>query len=108
MKLSDLKNTGHWPTLLAAFLYFDFSFMVWAVLGPLGPQIGETLRLSPEQKGLMVALPITAFITNTVRPGQVFIPMHYSAANALTFPAFDPYSRQPAYKACAVSVAGTR
>ena len=58
MKLSDLKNSGHWPTLLTAFLYFDFSFMVWTVLGPLGVQIGETLRLSSEQKGLMVAMPI--------------------------------------------------
>jgi formylmethanofuran dehydrogenase subunit D len=46
----------------------------------------------------------TVFITNTVQAGQLFIPMHYSAANELTFPAFDPYSRQPAYKACAVSV----
>jgi MFS transporter, NNP family, nitrate/nitrite transporter len=34
--------------------------MVWTVLGPLGAQIGETLKLSPEQKGLMVALPILA------------------------------------------------
>jgi len=32
--------------------------MVWTVLGPLGAQIGETLKLSPEQKGLMVAVPI--------------------------------------------------
>ena len=60
MKLSDLKNAGHWPTLLAAFLYFDFSFMVWTVLGPLGAQIGETLGLSAGQKGLMVAVPILA------------------------------------------------
>jgi NNP family nitrate/nitrite transporter-like MFS transporter len=60
MKLSDLKTSGHWPTLLAAFLYFDFSFMVWTVLGPLGAQIGESLNLSAEQKGLMVALPILA------------------------------------------------
>jgi MFS transporter, NNP family, nitrate/nitrite transporter len=60
MRLSELKNTGHWPTLLSAFLYFDFSFMVWTVLGPLGAQIGETLNLSPGQKGLMVALPILA------------------------------------------------
>jgi hypothetical protein len=22
-------NTGHWPTLIDAFFYFDFSFMVW-------------------------------------------------------------------------------
>ena len=58
MKLSDLKSSGHWPTLLTAFLYFDFSFMVWTVLGPLGAQIGESLHLSPQQKGLMVALPI--------------------------------------------------
>jgi MFS transporter, NNP family, nitrate/nitrite transporter len=34
--------------------------MVWTVLGPLGAQIGETLNLSPGQKGLMVALPILA------------------------------------------------
>jgi NNP family nitrate/nitrite transporter-like MFS transporter len=58
MKISDLKNSGHWPTLLTAFLYFDFSFMVWTLLGPLGVQIGETLHLSPQQKGLMVAVPI--------------------------------------------------
>jgi len=58
LKLSDLKSSGHWPTLLTAFLYFDFSFMVWTVLGPLGAQIGESLHLSPEQKGLMVAVPI--------------------------------------------------
>jgi nitrate/nitrite transporter NarK len=60
MKLSDLKNADHWPTLLAACLYSDFSFMVWTVLGPLGARIGETLGLSAGQKGLMVALPIQA------------------------------------------------
>jgi NNP family nitrate/nitrite transporter-like MFS transporter len=60
MKLSELKRSGHWPTLLSAFLYFDFSFMVWTVLGPLGVQIGESLKLSAEQKGLMVAVPIMA------------------------------------------------
>ncbi len=32
------------------------------------------------------------------------MPMHYPEANRLTFPAFDPYSRQPSYKACAVAV----
>lgn len=58
MKFSELKNSGHWPTLFTSFLYFDFSFMVWTMLGPLGAQIGETLHLSPEQKGLMVAMPI--------------------------------------------------
>lgn len=45
-----------------------------------------------------------AFITNSVRPGEVFMPMHYDTMNRLTFSAFDPYSRQPAYKACAVKI----
>src|ERR1700675_3363069 len=58
LKLSELKSSGHWPTLLTSFLYFDFSFMVWTVLGPLGAQLGEALHLGPEQKGFMVAVPI--------------------------------------------------
>jgi MFS transporter, NNP family, nitrate/nitrite transporter len=58
MNLRQIKSAGHWPTLLTAFLYFDVSFMVWTLLGPLGAQIGETLGLSAQQKGLMVALPI--------------------------------------------------
>jgi len=36
MNFSELRKTGHWPTLLAAFLYFDVSFMIWTLLGPLG------------------------------------------------------------------------
>lgn len=58
MKLSELKSSGHWPTLLTAFLYFDFSFLAWTLLGPLGAQIGEALHLTTQQKGLMVAVPI--------------------------------------------------
>jgi assimilatory nitrate reductase catalytic subunit len=45
-----------------------------------------------------------AFVTPTVQPGQLFIPMHYDTTNLLTHSAFDPYSHQPAYKACAVSL----
>ena len=59
MNTSFLKS-GHWPTLLAAFLYFDLSFMVWVMLGPLGVQIARDLALSAAQKGLMVATPILA------------------------------------------------
>lgn len=47
---------------------------------------------------------VRAYLTHTVRPGHVFIPMHYAVTNELTFPAFDPHSRQPAYKGCAVDV----
>jgi MFS transporter, NNP family, nitrate/nitrite transporter len=59
MKTSFWK-AGHPPTLLAAFLYFDLSFMVWVVLGPLGVQIANDLGLNAAQKGLMVATPVLA------------------------------------------------
>jgi NNP family nitrate/nitrite transporter-like MFS transporter len=51
-------KAGHTPTLFAAFLYFDLSFMVWYILGPLAVQIANDLGLSAQQRGLMVATPI--------------------------------------------------
>jgi assimilatory nitrate reductase catalytic subunit len=44
----------------------------------------------------------TAFVTATVASGQLFIPMHYDVTNQLTRADFDPHSRQPSYKHCAV------
>ncbi len=59
-KWSQLKQAGHFPTLVTAFLYFDFSFMVWTLLGVLGAQIAapESLNLSAQQKYFMVSVPI--------------------------------------------------
>jgi anaerobic selenocysteine-containing dehydrogenase len=45
-----------------------------------------------------------AQVTPTVAAGQVFLPMHHPQVNALTFPSFDPHSRQPSYKYAAVEV----
>ena len=56
----DFWKAGHAPTLLSAFLYFDLSFMVWVMLGPLGVQIARDLALDDAQKGMMVALPVLA------------------------------------------------
>jgi len=53
-------RAGHLPSLISAFLYFDFSFMVWVLLGPLGVQIEQELGLNPARKGLMVATPVLA------------------------------------------------
>lgn len=53
-------KAGHTPTLLSAFFYFDMSFMVWVMLGPLGVQIAKDLQLDPGTKGLMVAVPLLA------------------------------------------------
>ncbi|HEY6337519.1 MAG TPA: molybdopterin-dependent oxidoreductase [Candidatus Sulfotelmatobacter sp.] len=45
-------------------------------------------------------------ITEIVAPGQVFMPFHFAESNAnqVTQSAFDPISREPNYKQCAVCV----
>jgi anaerobic selenocysteine-containing dehydrogenase len=53
------------------------------------------------RRGRLKARP---FVTPTVPVGQLFIPMHDASTNRLTDPIFDPESRQPAYKACAVRI----
>ncbi|WYP28076.1 nitrate/nitrite transporter [Alkalihalobacillus sp. FSL W8-0930] len=58
MKLSDLKKSGHAPSLFSAFLYFDVSFMIWVMLGALGVYITNDFGLSASQLGLIVAIPI--------------------------------------------------
>ncbi|HEV2445384.1 MAG TPA: nitrate/nitrite transporter [Candidatus Sulfopaludibacter sp.] len=58
MSIREFRKAGHTPTLAAAFLYFDVSFMVWVILGPLGPFIGESLKLSATQKGFLTAVPL--------------------------------------------------
>ncbi|PKO83272.1 MAG: MFS transporter [Betaproteobacteria bacterium HGW-Betaproteobacteria-11] len=60
MDKKSFLQSGHMPTLLAAFLYFDLAFMVWVILGPLAVQISADLQLTHAQKGLMVALPVLA------------------------------------------------
>ena len=60
MQKSSFWKAGHTPTLLAAFFYFDLSFMVWVILGPLGVQISKDLGLTAAQKGLVVATPLLA------------------------------------------------
>ena len=52
------ETYGHRPTVLAAFLHFDLSFMIWVLLGALGVSIAEGLGLNAAQKGLMVAIPL--------------------------------------------------
>ncbi|BBH12153.1 nitrate/nitrite transporter [Chromobacterium haemolyticum] len=53
-------HSGHKPTLLSTFLYFDLSFMVWYLLGPLQVPIAAALGLDTRERALMVATPILA------------------------------------------------
>jgi assimilatory nitrate reductase catalytic subunit len=74
----------------------------------INPRDASRLRIRPQQmvevRSRRGRLTARAFVTGTVQPGHFFIPMHYEETNRLTHPTFDPYSRQPSYKACAVAV----
>lgn len=67
----------------------------------LGLNNGDTASVR-SRRGRMV---VKVYIAPTVQRGQVFIPMHYPEVNQLTHSSFDPHSRQPNYKACAVVIA---
>lgn len=58
MKKTSFFDIGHFPTLLGSFLYFDVSFMIWVLLGPLAPFLAEQMKLSGTEKGLLTAIPL--------------------------------------------------
>lgn len=66
----------------------------------LGIRDGEPIEVSSRRGTVRMR----AVVTASVQPGQVFAPMHYECVNQLTKAVFDPYSRQPSYKACSVKV----
>lgn len=61
--LNRLKGQGNAATLFAAFFYFDFSFMIWTMLGPLSSEIADTLSnngflMTPSEEATLLAVPI--------------------------------------------------
>jgi assimilatory nitrate reductase catalytic subunit len=72
------------------------------------PVDARALSIKPEQMVMVesqrASVLARAVVSHCVAPGQVFMPMHFASLNRLTFAAFDPHSRQPAYKACAVRI----
>jgi assimilatory nitrate reductase catalytic subunit len=77
----------------------------------MNPRDAQSLRLKPHdrvdvisRRGRVTAVELR--VTEIVAPGQVFMPFHFAERNAnqLTLSAFDPISREPNYKQCAVRV----
>src|SRR5882724_3594782 len=71
MHLREFLKAGHFPSLLCAFLYFDISFMIWVLMGPLanrilldvmpkleGESAGDYVTRTAWWKGLMLGVPI--------------------------------------------------
>jgi MFS transporter, NNP family, nitrate/nitrite transporter len=55
---SAFLKAGHTPTLIAALLYFDVSFMAWVLLGPMAPFLRDAFGLTATQTGLITAIPL--------------------------------------------------
>ena len=77
----------------------------------MNPRDARTMRLKPSdtvdvvsRRGRVSCLQLR--LTETVAPGQVFVPFHWAEfnANQVTQAMFDPISREPNYKQCAVRV----
>lgn len=58
-----IKGEGDPSTLIASFLYFDFSFMIWTMLGPLATEISDSIAdngfiMTASENATMLAVPI--------------------------------------------------
>lgn len=110
-----LLNTGrtveHWHTRTKTGeipLLNRLSPEAWVEMNPrdarrLKLQQGDYVRVESRRGSIEH---VVLRITETVAPGQIFIPFHYAEANAnnLTVNACDPISREPNYKQAAVRV----
>ena len=77
----------------------------------MNPRDARALRLKPQDRVDIVSRRgrvsgVELRVTETIAPGQLFVPFHYVEANAnqVTQSAFDPFSREPNYKQSAVRI----
>jgi assimilatory nitrate reductase catalytic subunit len=77
----------------------------------MNPRDAQSLGLKPHDRVDVISArgrvrSVELRVTEIIAPGQVFMPFHYAEANAnqVTQSAFDPISREPNYKQCAVRI----
>jgi assimilatory nitrate reductase catalytic subunit len=80
----------------------------------MNPRDARALRLKPQDRVDVISRRgrvgnVELRVTETIAPGQIFVPFHYAESNAnqMTQSAFDPISREPNYKQSAVRVEKT-
>jgi assimilatory nitrate reductase catalytic subunit len=81
----------------------------------INPQIARRYGLGPHDRASLVSARgrvdgLLVRISETIGPEQVFVPFHFAeqCINKVTLPAFDPKSREPNYKQCAVRLERSR
>ncbi len=111
MVLNTGRTVEHWHTRTKTGrvpILEHFSSGPWVEMNP---RDARALRLKSSDRVDVVSRRgrirnLDLRITETIGPGQVFLPFHWAEfnANQVTQSAFDPISREPNYKQCAVRV----
>ena len=110
-----ILNTGrtveHWHTRTKTGnvpLLQTMSPRAWLEMNPmdadrLGLRSHDTVKIASRRSTVEG---VELRVTGIIGPGQVFMPFHFAETNAnlVTIDAFDPLSRQPNFKQCAVRV----
>ena len=110
-----ILNTGrtveHWHTRTktgAVAMLHNMTPNAWLEMNPVD---AEALRLRAHDKVTIISRRsqvsgVELRITGIVAPGQVFMPFHFheSNSNLVTLGEFDPISREPNFKQCAVRI----
>jgi anaerobic selenocysteine-containing dehydrogenase len=110
-----ILNTGrtveHWHTRTKTAQVDMLNKMVPNAWLEMNPVDAERLKLNPHDRVTVVSRRskvsnLELRITGIVAPGQVFMPFHFSEnnSNLVTLGAFDPISREPNFKQCAVRI----
>ena len=107
--LNSGRTVEHWHTRTKTGrvnLLESLAPEAWVEINPadaheLKIRTGDSVRLASPRGEIER---VTARVTEIVRAGEVFMPFHYdeACANRLTNDEFDPISREPNYKQCAV------
>ncbi len=109
--LSTGRTVEHWHTRTKTSEVEMLEAMVPNAWLEMNPRDAHRLHLRPHdrvticsRRGEVPGLELR--ITGIIAPGQVFMPFHFSETNSniVTLGAFDPISREPNFKQCAVRV----
>jgi len=95
-------QTRTWHSDVLRKLYPEFPYV------EINPVDANALGIEPhrmvEIRSRRGSVRVQAIVLGSLQKGQVFMPMHYPETNQLTLDTFDPHSKEPNYKACAVKI----
>jgi anaerobic selenocysteine-containing dehydrogenase len=113
-----ILNTGrtveHWHTRTKTGAVAALQTLAPRAWLEMNPRDAKRLRLKPHDRVSVISPRnrvdgVELRVTEVVAPGQVFMPFHFveTNSNLVTQSAFDPISREPNFKQCAVAVERT-